>query len=111
MTADSFIRLVLAIGPLRLALLAIALILIVLVPAPATKAVFVGWEVIPTVVVPVLSPIVFLVLLLDALMAGVFLNDADLLGRRRLYTALIIDGAAAALLLARWLPYYAALRV
>src|SRR5205085_7750756 len=70
-----------ALGPLRLALLAFALVVLALMPAPGVKAAFAGWAMIPTVVLPVLAPLVFLGLLLDALMSSVFLIDAVSLRR------------------------------
>lgn len=98
-------------GPLRLGLLFFAVLAIVLMPAPGTPAVYSGWPLVRTVLVPVLAPFLFLVLLLDALMARVFLTDAEGAARRRYKTAIIINLLAAAILLIRWLPHFAALQV
>ena len=100
-----------ALGPLRLALLVLAVVVLALMPVPGTKAAFAGWAMIPTVVLPVLAPLVFLGLLLDALMSSVFLIDAESLKRSQLRTAMLIDLAVAVVLISRWLPYYMALRV
>jgi len=70
-----------------------------------------GWPLVTTVLIPVLAPMTFMVLLLDALMARVFLTDAEGAARQRYKTILLADLLAAAVLLLRWLPYFAALRV
>ncbi len=98
-------------GVLRLALLAGALAAVLFMPAPGTRAVYSGWPLVTTVLVPVLAPIVFMVLLLDALMARLFLTDAEGGARRRFRTAILVNLVAAAVLLLRWMPYYVALRV
>ena len=98
-------------GPLRLALLLAVLIALVLVPAPGTRAVYEGWPLAGTVLIPVMAPLLLMLLLLDALMARLFLTDARRDARRRYRTVLVVNLVAAAALLARWLPYYAALRV
>jgi hypothetical protein len=107
---DRLGRWVRALGAMRLALLALALIGLIFVPPPGTRAVFTGWPMVTTVVTPVLAPLVFLSLLLDALMARVFSLDANEPTRRRLQIAIVANLTAAAILLIRWLPYYAALR-
>lgn len=98
-------------GALRLVLLFCAVVLLVFVPAPGTRAVFTGWPLVTTVLAPVLAPLIVMVLLLDALMARVFLTDAEGPARRRFKTAIVVNLVAVLALVLRWLPYYAALRV
>lgn len=98
-------------GGLRVVLLVAVVILLILVPTPGTRAVYSGWPLITTLLVPVLAPLVFMLLLLDALMAWVFLTDAVGGTRRRWRAIVFINLIAAIVLLLRWLPYYAALRV
>ncbi|MFL6655654.1 MAG: hypothetical protein ACJ8KA_12755 [Sulfurifustis sp.] len=98
-------------GPLRVALLAAAGVALVLIPAPGTRPVYSGWPLVTTLLIPVAAPLLFLLLLLDALMSRVFLIDAEGLDRQRRKTAIIVNLLAAALLIVRWLPYYSALRV
>lgn len=100
-----------ALGPLRLALLAGVLIALAFVPAPGTRAMYEGWPLVGTVLIPVMAPLLFMLLLLDALMARLFLTDAAGPARRHYRMVLAVDLIAAAALLLRWLPYYAALRV
>lgn len=98
-------------GVLRVTLLATALMLLILVPTPGARAVFSGWPLVTTVLTPVLAPLVMMVLLLDALMARVFLTDAAGAERRRFRVIILANLAVAAILLLRWLPFYAAMRV
>lgn len=98
-------------GVLRIALLVTSAVALVLIPAPGTRPVYSGWPLVTTLLIPVSTPLLFLLLLLDALMSRVFLIDAVGLDRRRRKTAIVVNLIAAALLLLRWVPYYSALRV
>jgi len=98
-------------GPLRLALLCAALVLLAAVPTPGARAIYQGWGLVTSVLLPVLAPLLFMGLLLDALMTRVFATDADSAARSRLRAISWIDVLIAAALLLRWLPYYTALRV
>jgi hypothetical protein len=95
-------------GPLRLMLVAGSLLLVVLRPVPGTPPVYSGWELMPTLVFPALMPLFFMVLLLDAIMGGVWL--ASYPAERARYRAMIaVSLATALLLLLRWWPYFGAL--
>lgn len=98
-------------GGLRLALLIGVAVALVLTPAPGTRAVYSGWPLVTTVLIPVLAPLLFALLLLDALMARVFLTDAEGAARRRFRTVILANLLAALALLLRWIPYYAAVGV
>jgi len=97
---------VVGLGPLRVMLMSAAIILIVLRPAPATEAIFEGWAVFPTLLFPALSPIIFMVLMLDALMSTVYLSAQQGAERRRLKRAQLTNLAVAAALFLFWLPYF-----
>ena len=98
-------------GPLRLILLLTALAAVVIRPAPGTPASLETWGFIYTVVIPVVATITFVLLLLDALMARIFLSasETDAM-RRRLRIALIANLLGAGALLVAWTPYMLALR-
>ena len=95
-------------GPLRVTLVLGALAMLVLRPAPHTAAVYKGWEMVPTVLVPTFTPIIFILLLLDAIMGAVLLASRP--RERRRYRAVIaIDLVLAVLLVLWWWPFFAAL--
>lgn len=98
-------------SPLRLALWCATAVLMVAVPTPGARAIYQGWGLATSVLLPVLAPLLFMGLLLDALMTRVFAHDASDVARLRLRTISRIDLLIAVVLLLRWLPYYAALRV
>jgi len=98
-------------GPLRQALLLAVVAALVFVPEPGTRAVYEGWPLVGTVLIPVMAPLLLMLLLLDALMARLFLTDASGPARRHYQTVLAINLIGAVALVVRWLPYYAALRV
>ena len=95
-------------GPLRLPLALGALAMLVLRPAPHTTAVYKGWEMVPTVLVPALVPMVFIVLLLDAIM-GTVLRASRPREQRRYRAVIVIDLGLAALLVLWWWPFFAML--
>jgi hypothetical protein len=109
--SGGFISFFANLGPLRLGLFCAALVLSVAVPAPGARAVYEGWGLLTSVLLPVLAPLMFMGLLLDALMTRIFAGDAEGAARSRLRAISWINLAIAVVLLLRWLPYYAALRV
>ncbi len=96
-------------GPLRWSLAVLVLAALVLAPRPGTPAVMEGWRMFPTLIVPTLAPLVFLVLMLDALMARVHMTSVqgEALARyRRIVTVDLLLGLIVAIY---WTPYFVAL--
>lgn len=98
-------------GPLRLTLLFLTALILIFMPAPGTRAVYHGAPLVTTVLVPVLAPLLFMLLTLDALMARVFMTDTAGARRAHFRKVITINLLAAAALMLRWLPYFAALKV
>lgn len=94
-------------GPLRVMLVLGTLAVMLLRPAPGTPPVYSGWGMLPTLVVPALVPLFFMVLLLDAIMGAVWLASSP--GERRRYRTVIgVSLGMALLLVLWWWPYFGA---
>jgi len=108
-TGNPLVRFVAQLGLMRQVLACMALALIVFVPAPGTPPVYQGLGMIPTVLVPVLAPILIMVLMLEVLMAGVFMVDKRGAARARYRGILLLNLALAVALVLFWIPYFRAL--
>ncbi|MDZ7662146.1 hypothetical protein [Thiohalophilus sp.] len=95
--------------PLRVVLILGALLTIVLQPERGASPEYHGWEMVSTLLVPVLAPLFFMLMMLDALMASLWHSqtsgEEQLRYRRIRNTDLVVGG----LLLLSWLPYFIAL--
>jgi hypothetical protein len=94
-------------GPLRLMLAVGVLAMLVLRPVPGTPPEYAGWGMLPTLVVPALVPLFFMVLLLDAIMGTVWLASYPA-ERRRYRTVISVSLGMALLLVLWWWPYFGA---
>ena len=92
--------------PLRVALAIIAILIAIFATQAGTKADYEGIQVLLTLILPALTPLVFLVLILDALMNRVWLVDATGDDISRYRTIMRIDLILAALIFVRWIPYF-----
>ena len=92
--------------PLRIMLAILALVLIVFATPPTTEVVYHGFNMIPSLLMPVLAPIVLAVMLLDALMIRVFLVDKVGEERRNYRLSLYLNLVLVALLILRWYPFF-----
>jgi hypothetical protein len=93
-------------GVLRVVLVALTIVDMLAAPRPGTLAVYSGWEMLPTLILPVLAPILLQVLLLDALMGRVLMSSAkgaERLRYRRIVTVNLVFSVA---LVLWWLPYF-----
>ncbi len=97
------------VGVMRIGLAVVALTLMAFSPSPGTPADYVGWGLWRTVIFPVLAPILLQVLLLDALMARVFMAGHTGQARLRYRRILILNLLLSAALTLWWLPYFLAL--
>ncbi len=97
------------IRPLRAALILGAIISVLGKPDAGTPVAYSGWEVVPTLLIPVLAPLFFMLLMLDALMSRVWMSEAEGKEWKRLRLVVRVDLIAGLVLLAYWLPYFIAL--
>ena len=93
-------------GPLRLMLDSAAIAIMLLRPALGADAVYEGWAVFPTLLFPTLAPILFMLLLLDAIMSRLLMTSKVGSEKARLQRAMWTDLAIAALSLLVWYPYF-----
>ncbi|HJW82313.1 MAG TPA: hypothetical protein VJ396_08715 [Acidiferrobacterales bacterium] len=93
-------------GVLRVGLIALAILDMLAAPRPGTAAVYSGWQVVPTLILPVLAPILLQVLLLDALMGRVMMGSAKGAERARYRRIMIVSLTFSAALVLWWLPYF-----
>ncbi len=93
-------------GWLRCLLGALALVIVVLAPDASAREQYSGWAFIPTVLVPALGPLVFMVLMLDALMTFSLRGEAGEAGRGRVRIIVRADLLLGAAILVALLPYF-----
>jgi len=96
-------------GPLRAALILGAIITILGKPAAGTPTAYTGWEVVSTLIIPVMAPLFFMLLMLDALMSRVWMSEAEGDEWKRLRLVFRVDLIVGLVLLAYWLPYFISL--
>jgi hypothetical protein len=96
-------------GVLRVALACVTLTAVVLATPPGTEAVYTGWDFVPTVLLPVLAPLILMVLLLDTMMSAIFMIEKEIEERRRYRRIMIANLSLVILLIVRWLPFFMAL--
>ena len=96
-------------GPLRMGLLSLVFIDMLLRPVPGASYSFEGLSIVPDLLAPVLSPILFMLLLLDVLMSLVYRSDkSGELRKHYLYIILFEFGLAIAFI-SWWIPYFKSL--
>ena len=98
-----------SIGPLRLMLATVALGIIVLAPGGDVQETRTGMALVSTVLVPALSPMVLMVLLLDALMSRVWMSEQEEAQRKRFRNIIRLNLGLSALLVVAMSPYFISL--
>jgi len=93
-------------GVLRVVLVGLAILDMLASPRPGTAAVYSGWEVVPTLILPVLAPILLQVLLLDALMGRVMMSSSKGAERARYRRIVTVNLVFSAALVLWWAPYF-----
>ena len=98
-------------GPLRFALILLVLLDMLFRPVPGGEINYEGLRVVSHLLAPVLSPILFMLILLDIMMALIYRSDKQ--GKVRTYYLIIvfIELLLALLFFLYWLPYFQALNL
>lgn len=95
--------------PLRAALILAAIVVMLVKPETGMPVAYSGWEMVSTLLIPVLAPLIFMLLMLDALMSRVWMSEAEGEERNRLRLIVRVDVIVGLLLLVYWLPFFIAL--
>ena len=95
--------------PLRAALILVAIITILAKPHAGAEIAYSGWEMVSTLLMPVFAPLIFMLLMLDALMSRVWMSEAEGDERSRLRLVMRVDLIVGLLLLVYWVPFFIAL--
>lgn len=93
-------------GVLRVVLIALAIFDMLASPPPGAVAVYSGWGLVTTLILPVLAPILLQVLLLDALMGRVMMSSSKGAERARFRRIVTVNLLTGAVLVLWWLPYF-----
>lgn len=96
-------------GWMRILLFAVAIISIVATPKPGTLADYATWRIVPTLLIPVLTPLIFMLLLMDSLMSRIWMTDKEADARHHYRVAIALNLLFAAGIVLAWYPYFHAL--
>ena len=103
---NEFVHTLRAIGPLRYALIIGVIASVILRPELGVQVSYEGWHVVSGLLAPVITPILFMLLLLDAIMAMVYRSDKPVEVKARYMRIVFLNLALAIGLLLYWLPFY-----
>ena len=98
-------------GPLRISLIILVIVDMLLRPEPGSQASYDGVRVISDLLAPVLSPILFMLLLLDVMMAMIYRSDKQDVVRTRYLIIVLFELFLATSFILYWIPYFKALNV
>ena len=95
--------------PMRIFLLSAVLISMIFKPAPGTELVYEGWAVFTTLLLPVFSPILLMLLWLDSLIAKLWSTQTEGKEQKRYKMILRINLSLSIIFILVWLSYFQAL--
>jgi len=95
--------------PMRVVLLFVVLISIIFKPVPGTEIVYEGWPVFSTLLLPVFSPILLMLLWLDSLIAKLWSTQTQGKEQARYKMILRINLVLSLIFIIVWWPYFKAL--
>lgn len=106
---DKLVLAIKTLGALRIGLLVMVAVDMILRPEPGSPPDWHGTGVFTDLIVPVLSPILFMLLLLDAIMTAVYMSGMQGEQKVRYRYVLIADLLLAVFFIWYWIPYFKAL--
>ncbi len=103
---NEFLLTLRAIGPLRYALYTAVVLVFILRPELGVQLSYEGWHMVTDLLAPVTTPILFMLLLLDAIMAMVYRSDKAVEVKARYLRIVFLNLFLAISLIIYWLPFY-----
>ena len=94
---------------MRALLILAMLIAMIFKPAPGAEAIYEGWPMFSTLLLPVLSPIFLMLIWLDSLIAKLWSTQTEGAEHKRYKMILRLDLALSIIFIVVWYPYYIAL--
>lgn len=94
--------------PMRVVLITLALLTLVFKTPFEVEISYEGWQMVRTLLMPVMAPLFFMVLLLDSLIASIWFTQTQDAERTRYKIILIVNLLTAGLLALVWIPYFLA---
>jgi hypothetical protein len=98
-------------GPLRFALITLVFLDMLFRPVPGVPVDYEGLRIISHLLAPVLSPILFMLILLDVMMSMIYRSDKQGSVRTHYLIIVLFELLLALLFFLYWLPYFQALNV
>ena len=95
--------------PMRVLLLLTVLISILFKPLPGTEIVYEGWPMFSSLLLPVFSPILLMLLWLDSLIAKLWSTQTEGKEQKRYKMILWINLSLSLIFIFSWWPYFKAL--
>lgn len=97
--------------PLRVALIIMAILSLIFKAKIGAIVVYDGWPMIKTIFIPVMAPLITMVLLLDSLMATIWITQTSGAEKSRYKLILWCDLITAVIMLSIWIPYFMSILV
>jgi len=97
------------IRPMRIVLILMAILSLIFKAKTGTEVSYTGWLMIETVFIPVMAPLVTVVLMLDSLIASIWLSQSSDEEKSRYKLILACNFSTIIIMFAVWIPFFMAI--
>jgi len=94
------------IRPMRVALVSMAILSLIFQAKTGTEVSYEGWTMIETVFIPVMAPLIIMVLMLDTLIATIWLTQTTGEEKNRYKLILVVNLITIITMFSLWIPYF-----
>ena len=94
------------IGPMRIVLILLAILSLIFKAKSGTTVSYEGWVMIETVFIPVMAPLIIMVLLLDSLIASIWVSQTSGDEKTRYKLILSLNLLTVIVMLSIWIPFF-----